>query len=694
MKKTIRKINLSGNKIVAIMLSVMLAMALYFSATFVFTASAGSSREDEVRDLFTTADLMDISITELTEVLDSGRATSEEVVKMYINRINTYDRGYNSIIAINPNAITLAQELDEERANGEVRGTLHGVPIIVKDNYDYFSMATTAGAGALANSYANDDAFTIARLLEAGAIILAKANMSEFAFSGSNSRSYLGGNTYNAFDTNKTAAGSSGGSGAAMALDFGVAALGTDTGSSIRRPSSFSNLYGLRPSKGLTSIDGVVPLNADRDVTGPMCRTVSDLAIMMDVIAGTDSADHYTVDADADSLIPEGGYASYLNEDGLEGKRIGYLTNSFGIFTTTAKDSDIASETYGQYVTTERAEEDKVYLDEKIQPMVDDAIDTLIKGGAELVDMSEIMTEEKIFTYSAVSSLDQTNGKAFEWDMYTYFKALGSYATMTSVESIIADGRYVTNLSSYTTAEADLKDPRYNSDGSYTDSYEAMWVDGYLVFRDWVTTCLKNNNIDAIVYISQTDVACDEVDSPDSSLINSNTTAYLNKFGPIAGLPDLMIPMGFSGVDEYTPNSMPLGMSMFAGYGNDETLIEIAYGYETAVGGTSKVSDDTAPLEDKNLNDYIDEFIEEMESVVATSYTQESYDTLAVSLDALKNADTTKVAETKQLLIETAISYDCLVRPATPIVLFFVFLIVGGIGVAGAVYYFGKRKKK
>lgn len=652
------------SKTVAVLVA-MAIMASISSTVYAADQSSLMTRTQQVENMFTTADLMDATIYELRDAMESNKVTSAELVQMYLDRINAYDdsKDLNAIISINPDAMEIAEELDQERETGNTRGPLHGIPIVVKDNYDYEGMSTTAGATALSGSIANDDATVIARLKEAGAIILAKTNLSEFAFSGSNSRSSMGGTVHNAYDTSRTPAGSSGGTAVAVTSNFGAAGLGTDTGSSIRRPSSFSNLYGLRPSKGLTSIDGVVPLNADQDVTGPMCRTVEDLAIMLDIIAGTDSKDHYT--ANADSLIPEDGYTSYLNADGLEGKKIGYLTNSFGIYTTTSKDDS------GNWVTSEL--ETPTELDPDMQGMVNDTLNTLKEGGAELVDISSLLPDSLIFQLNgAVNSARLSGSSAFEWDMYEYFQALGDNATMHSVQDIKENGGYISDLDGYNTPENELVNPRFNADGTPTAEYEANW-NARLNFRNTVSQILKNNGIDAVIYVSQTDVPCLEEESDgDSTTIHSNTAAYINKFGPVAGLPEMMMPMGVAQVDpsEGVTTQMPLGISMFSSYGNEATMIEIAYGYEQTAKGIRVQPSTTPVLPDQKLNAYLDSFISEINQLTPSDYTAESWSSLSTALGVATSVDKSDVSATYDATLALAKAYDALAKqpilPDTP----------------------------
>lgn len=617
-------------------LSAVIAFILLTTCMVSAYAQTSTTKTEQLENIFTTSDLIDASITELQEELSKGNVTSVDLVQMYLDRIEAYDKSLdlNSIISINENALETAKALDEERAAGKVRGVLHGIPIIVKDNYDVEGLATSAGAVALKDSIAPDDATVVEKLEDAGAIILAKANLSEFAMSGSNSRSTLGGTVHNAYDNTRTAAGSSGGTAVSITSNFAAAGLGTDTGSSIRRPSSFSNLYGLRPSTGLTSRDGVVPLNMDRDVIGPMCRTVEDLAILMDVIAGSDSADEWT--AEADSYIPEDGYTSYLNEDGLDGKRIGYLMDSFGYYYATEDGENVAVDS-------------PVALDSKIEEITENAINTLVEGGAELVDMSEMLPETLIKELSSTGYVD-----VFEWDLNTYLESLGENATMKSMWDIKENGGHMTDsIESAHNPETDpISDPRA------TEEYEQMKAK-MLNFRETVNEILAENDIDAVVFISQTDVA----DKEETSDNKNNAASYLNKFGPVAGLPEMMIPMGFAETDAENgyDESMPLGMSMFSSYGNEATLIEIAYAYEQIADNIRMAPSSVPALEDENVNEFLSSLISEVSEMSPQAYTQESWNDVALSLADAEAVDTVDAAATYDAALALAEAYDGLV---------------------------------
>ena len=228
-------------------------------------------------------DITKMDISELQKALDANIITSYELTQLYLDRINAYDKDYNAIITINERAIDEAKRLDEERSTGKVRSTLHGIPIIVKDNIDVLGMPTTAGSKALNDNYPKKNAEAVQKLIDAGAIILAKANMSEFAFEASSSRSGYG-IVKNAYNLEYSAYGSSGGSAASVAATFAAAALGTDANSSVRLPAAASNLIGIRPTTGVISNVGVLPYDPIRDTIGPLTKTVSDSIIIMNII--------------------------------------------------------------------------------------------------------------------------------------------------------------------------------------------------------------------------------------------------------------------------------------------------------------------------------------------------------------------------------------------------------------------------
>ncbi len=274
-------------------------------------------------------DVVEKNIDELTSGLKAGAVTSRQLTEAYLARIDAYDKhgpAINAVIALNPHATEQAAALDAERARGRVRGPLHGVPILIKDNYDTADLPTTAGSVALKGSMAERDAFIVRRLRAAGAIVVGKTNLHEFA-RGITTVSSLGGQTKNPYDPTRNPGGSSGGTGAAIAASFAAAGMGTDTCGSIRYPSSVNSLVGLRPTLGLTSRAGIVPLALSQDVGGPMARSVRDAAILMDAIAGVDPDDAAT--RAATGKIPAS-FTRALNSRALKNARIGVLLPLFG----------------------------------------------------------------------------------------------------------------------------------------------------------------------------------------------------------------------------------------------------------------------------------------------------------------------------------------------------------------------------
>ncbi|WP_053333861.1 amidase family protein [Gemmatimonas phototrophica] len=289
-----------------------LSQALLFAAVTATSANAQPAKPLEVTEA---------TVTQLQQAMAEGRATSVSITRAYLARIAAYDQAgprLNAIIRLNPRALQQAAALDAERRAGKVRGPLHGVPIILKDNYDTGDMPTSAGSLALATSQPARDGFVVQRLRDAGAIVLAKANMHELA-AGITNISSLGGQTRNPYDPARCPGGSSGGTGAAIAASFATIGWGSDTCGSIRIPSAFGSLVGLRPTIGMVSRTGIIPLSHTQDIGGPLARTVTDLAIALDISVAYDSADATTesVRTGRAKFLPA------LNRDALRGTRIG-----------------------------------------------------------------------------------------------------------------------------------------------------------------------------------------------------------------------------------------------------------------------------------------------------------------------------------------------------------------------------------
>src|SRR6186713_704076 len=280
--------------------------------------------------------VVEATITDLQRGMSDGRFTSLDLTRAYLARIAAYDQkgpALNTMVRVNPAAEREAAAMDAERKAGKVRGVLHGIPIILKDNYNTADMPTTGSTLALATFVPREDAFIVRRLREAGAIIVGKSNLHELA-AGITSVSSMGGQTRNPYDPRRCPGGSSGGTGAAVAASFATVGWGSDTCGSIRIPAAFGSLFGLRPSSGLVSRNGIIPLSHTQDVIGPLARTVTDLAIALDVTVGRDSADSAT-EVLSGRELPQ--FAAALHKDALRGKRLGVLSNYM-----TGTDGDIA----------------------------------------------------------------------------------------------------------------------------------------------------------------------------------------------------------------------------------------------------------------------------------------------------------------------------------------------------------------
>jgi amidase len=272
-------------------------------------------------------ELNEITIAELQEKMAKGSYTSAQITQLYLDRIAAIDKNgpkLNSIIEVNPDALTIAKAMDKERKDGKIRGPLHGIPVVIKDNIDTADkMMTTAGALAMVGNYAKKDAFIVTQLRNAGAVIIAKTNLSEWAnFRSTNSSSgwsSRGAQTKNPYILDHSPCGSSAGSGSAVAANLCAIAVGTETDGSITCPSSINGGVGIKPTVGLVSRSGIIPISHTQDTAGPMTRTVADATLLLSVLAGVDSADPITKESRGKSTD----YTKYLVKDALKGKRIG-----------------------------------------------------------------------------------------------------------------------------------------------------------------------------------------------------------------------------------------------------------------------------------------------------------------------------------------------------------------------------------
>ncbi|MBI2073822.1 MAG: amidase [Gemmatimonadetes bacterium] len=471
------------------------------------------------------------TIAEIHQAMTAGRLTARQLVQLYLDRIAAYDKqgpGLNAIVTLNPAALARADSLDEVAARTRrLVGPLHGIPVIVKDNYDTRDLPTTAGSLSLQGSIPPADAYQVKRLREAGAIVLAKSNMAEFAFSPYETvGSALPGYTRNPYALNRVTAGSSGGTAAAVAACFGTVGLGTDTGNSIRGPSSHNALVGIRSTMGLTSRAGIVPLYLDRDIGGPMARTVADAVAVFDVIAGYDPADPVT-EAARTRKAPR--YADFLVAEGLRGARIGVLR---------------------QLSNTETA-------DPEVVQRFEQALADLKAAGAVVVE-SVIVPE-----------LDSIRGPLFcprfKWDINVYLQHLGSGAPVKSLEAIIESRRFHPSI------ELRLRQMQDTPGASPEDNGDCRqaWANADHL-KAGVRRVLAENRLDALVYPSWSNPA---------RLIGDLNTPHGNnspRISPPTGFPAITVPMGF------VRDGLPVGLQILGDAWSEPTLIRIAYGYEQA----------------------------------------------------------------------------------------------------------------
>jgi amidase len=465
--------------------------------------------------------LMEATIAELQQAMEQEIVSSVDLVNMYLERIEKYDKKgpvINSLVYVNPNAVQTARELDKERKEKGIRGPLHGIPMILKDNYDTYDMPTTASSLTLKDSIPLQDSFLVALLREAGVVIIGKSNLHEFAY-GISTISSLGGQTFNPYMLNRHPGGSSGGTGASIAANFAVFGMGTDTGCSIRNPSSYNNLVGLRSTYGLTSRAGIVPISLTQDVGGPIARTVSDIAVVMDCLAGKYDPRDPTTSLGVGKR-PES-YMDYLRKDGLKGAKIGILRAYFG-----------------------ESEET-----EPTNKVIETAIKALEEQGAICFDI-------EIPQLAEVKEADISKFE-FETAINGYLDSLGVNRPVQSLQEIIDSGLCTPNIIGRLTSAIGntLEDPEYK-----------QALESRTRFCQSVEEIMDSYEIDAILYPT--------FQSP-PPLIGQERWEYNNgALSAYSGLPAISVPAGF------TDDGLPIGIELCARSFQESRLIELAYAYE------------------------------------------------------------------------------------------------------------------
>ena len=476
----------------------------------------------------------EMTINKIRQGYVEGKFTITDVVKTYIDRINEIDIAgpeLNSIIIINPDALAIAGELDNELKAGKLRGPMHGIPVILKDNIDTRDrMPTTAGSNALATSFAGEDSFVAGKIREAGAIIIAKANLSEWANfraeTSSSGWSGVGGQTKNPYVLDRNPCGSSSGSGVAVSANLSMVAIGTETNGSIVCPSNNNGIVGIKPTVGLLSRTGIIPIAFTQDTPGPMARTVEDAAICLGAMTGIDQSDSKTLSSEGKSLTD---YSTYLKAGGLKGKRIGLIKNSGGFF-------------------------------DPVDTLLMNAVKDMKAAGAEIIEVEAPSGRE----YNGPSY--QVLLYEFKDGLNKYFSRLGDNAPVKSLKELIEFNRkdsielrfFDQNILIEADKKGDLNSPEYKS--SLEKMLKASREEG-------IDKMMNDNKLDAL--IAPTGSPAWKTDL----ILGDHFVGGSSSLAAIAGYPAITVPMGFV-------NELPVGITFFGRAWSEPVLIEIAYSYE------------------------------------------------------------------------------------------------------------------
>ena len=480
--------------------------------------------------------LLEATIAELQSKMESGELTSEDITMSYLERIKDIDDEgpqLNSVIEVNPDALSIAQALDRERAEGQVRGPMHGIPVMIKDNIDTGDkMMTTAGAIALNGNYAAEDAFLVKKLREAGAVLLGKTNLSEWAnfrsTRSSSGWSSRGGQTRNPYFLDRNPCGSSSGSGAAVSANLCVATVGTETNGSIVCPSTANGVVGIKPTVGLVSRSGVIPISFSQDIAGPMARTVSDAATFLGALTGVDHTDSRSVES-ADKSLTD--YTPFLDADGLKGKRLGIWGNRLGFH-------------------------------EEVDTVMTKAFQALEAAGATLVDIDEL-----------IPNMNQLWGPSGDILEYEFKDGVNKYLSTHTPATGVGSLKDVIAYNRDHPAEAmpffkmeileSCEERGPLTDNEYLEARELVLSSA----REGIDGTLSRLNLDAIIAPTGGPAWCIDVVNGDHFGGGSSSPAAW------AGYPNISVPAGYV-------NGLPVGISFFGTAWSEGKLIEIAYAFE------------------------------------------------------------------------------------------------------------------
>ncbi|HJU42524.1 MAG TPA: amidase family protein [Vicinamibacterales bacterium] len=503
------------------------------AAPVVFTAGTQPARRFEVHEA---------SIVQIHAALKAGRITCVALVDQYLKRIEAYDKtgpALNAITVINPNARAEATELDRRMKTSGPTGPLHCIPAIVKDNFETAGLQTAAGSLALKNFDPGRDAFQVKRIKDAGAIVLAKSNMAEWAFSPYETvNSVLPGYSRNPYALDRVTAGSSGGTAAAVAASFGAIGLGSDTGNSIRGPSSHQALVGIRSTMGLTSRGGVVPLNLLADIAGPMTRTVEDAVAVFQAIVGEDPGDPVTLATEFEpvGLRPSGrpaaipNYRQALVRGALKGARIGILRQAY----------------------------ERPSTSEEVVAVFMAAVGDMKKAGAIIVDPATVEGLDQIRRGSGSGPCG-----GFKHDINRYLASLGDRVPVKNLEAIIKSRSF------HPSVELRLTRAQEGSENGLDSAACKAEADYRERFRTAVLRTMDAHALDAFIYPTWS--------NPPRLIGDLNTPHGDNSqvFSPTTGFPAINVPMGYTMMGR-----LPAGVTFFGRAWDEERLIRLAYSYE------------------------------------------------------------------------------------------------------------------
>lgn len=480
------------------------------------------------------------TVADLDAAFKAGTLTSEKLVRLYLARIAAYDKQgpkINAVITLNPKALEIARALDVERKAKGPRSPLHGIPIVLKDNYDTVDLPTTGGSLLLEGSMPPDDAYVVKKLRDAGAIILAKVNLSEFASGGAHSS--LGGQTLNPHDLTRTPAGSSGGTGASIAADFATFGMGTDTGGSIRGPSTSNGIVGLKPTHGLLSRDGIIPLALSFDTGGPMARSVYDIAVALGIMTGVDPADAAT-NKSAGKFSTD--YTQYLKADALKGARIGIARDFLG-------------------------------ADAEVDWVIESALSAMRAAGATIVDVHypKWLLDSRTEFYNAIRYPEfaaeipdylQTTGPQYPKNIQEMIAKSDGFRSVRGDGAGPNPSRW--NLFKREASSGTLNDYRYTSVRDF----------GLPMVRAALEGMISSQQLDAIVY--PTSPRRPALIATNGAAEAAGGVGSATNFANLSGFPDLIVPAGFTG------DNLPVGISFFGPAFSEPKLLALGYSFEQA----------------------------------------------------------------------------------------------------------------